>query len=73
MMNDINKEVLKKAELFDQMKSKLSLMFSSYENYSKTKEHKYLKIAKAIEADVKEILNPKPKQTNQSTFDWLAQ
>jgi ElaB/YqjD/DUF883 family membrane-anchored ribosome-binding protein len=56
---------------YDHLKAKVQAMLDTQQSYFKTRDQEVLKKAKAMEAEVREIINPKPKP--QLPFDFLAQ
>lgn len=49
-------------------------MIDAQQAYFKSnKDYQLLKVSKAIESEVKELVNPKPKKISQATIDWLGQ
>lgn len=59
---------------YEHLESMVRDMIDAQQAYFKSnKDYQLLKVSKAIEAEVKELVNPKPKKISQATIDWLGQ
>lgn len=57
---------------YNRLADKVRKMLAAQQAYFKSnKDIRLLKISKAIEAEVNEMVNPKP--VSQTTIDWLGQ
>lgn len=56
---------------YNHLKAKVQVMLDTQKEYFKTRDQNTLKKAKALEAEVRELINPKQKL--QAEFDWLGQ
>jgi len=58
---------------YKKLAERVKTMLATQQKYFKTRDKNVLRQSKAIEAEVSEMVNPKPKQTSQATINWLAQ